>query len=135
MKKIIVISLFLALLISPAIAGKKETPKAAGPAVVYKAMFPITLQSGEYELQSSILEFAPGAGVPEHMHGGHVLVIVLEGKILLKEKGKERTVKAGESWTENPGDHHSVVNAGKTRARVAVSNLLPKGAEATTIVK
>ncbi len=135
MKKIILMSLFLVLLVSPAIAEKKETPKAAGPSVVYQAKFPITLQSKEYELQSSILEFAPGAGVPQHMHGGHVLVIVLEGEILLKEKGKERTMKTGESWTENPGDLHSVVNAGKAKARVAVSTLLPKGTEATTIVK
>lgn len=126
---------FIVLLISQATAGKKESPQATGPVVVYQAKFPITLQSGEYELLSSILEFAPGAGVPQHMHGGHVVVIVLDGEVLLKEKGKERILKTGESWTENPGDLHSVVNAGKAKARVAVSNLLPKGAEATTVVK
>lgn len=123
------------LLISWATADEKGTPTVSGPAVVYQAKFPITLQSGEYELQSNIIDFEPGAGMPVHMHGAYVLVVVLDGEILLKEKGKERIVKVGESWIENPGDMHSVVNTGKTKTRVAVSTLLPKGAEATTIIK
>ena len=77
----------------------------------------------------------PGAGVPNHMHGGHVLATVLGGEMTLREKGSERVIKAGESWAENPGDAHSAVNASTTGARVAVSMLLPKGAEATTMMK
>jgi quercetin dioxygenase-like cupin family protein len=46
----------------------------------------------------------------------------------LKEKGSERIIRSGESWTENPGDMHSVVNTGTTTARVVVNILLPKGA-------
>lgn len=70
-----------------------------------------------------------------HFHGGHVQVTVLSGEMTLTEKGAMRVVKSGESWTENPGDQHSVVNAGAVPARVAISMLLPKGAEANTIVK
>jgi quercetin dioxygenase-like cupin family protein len=44
-------------------------------------------------------------------------------------------VKTGDSWTENIGDQHSVINAGMVPVRVAVSILLPKGAEFTTLVK
>jgi quercetin dioxygenase-like cupin family protein len=47
----------------------------------------------------------------------------------------EMIKKQGESWTENPGNEHSVINAGNVTARVAVSVLLPKGAEATTMIK
>lgn len=106
-----------------------------GPAIFNQAKRPITLPAGDCELVSTILDFAPGAGVPRHMHGGQVLVLVLSGEMTLREKGTERIMKAGESWTENPGNEHSVINAGTVPARVAVSMLLPKGAEATTLIK
>jgi quercetin dioxygenase-like cupin family protein len=82
-----------------------------------------------------ILEFPAGAGNPNHMHGGNVLVTVLGGEMTLREKGTEKIVKAGESWTESPGNVHSIVNAGTTTARVVAVFLLPKGAEITTFVK
>jgi len=53
----------------------------------------------------------------------------------LREKGTEKIVKAGESWTESPGNIHAVVNAGTATARVAAVFLLPKGAEVQTMVK
>jgi len=105
------------------------------PAAVYQAKFPIALQAGEYDLVGVVLDFPPGAGFPNHFHGGHALATVLSGEITLREKGKERIIKTGGNWTENPGDMHSAVNAGRTTARVAVSMLVPKGAEATTIIK
>lgn len=71
----------------------------------------------------------------KHIHGGHVLVTVLQGEMTLTDKAGEKIVRAGESWTEGPGDQHSVVNAGTTAARVVVNMLLPKGAEPTTIIK
>jgi quercetin dioxygenase-like cupin family protein len=81
-----------------------------------------------------ILEFAPGAGVPLHHHGGPVVVTVLMGEITLRESGTERTVKAGESWTEQPGAPHAAFNKSSGVLRVAVSVLLPKGAEVTTLL-
>jgi len=127
---------FLVLMIGQTSAVKKEKAmEGKGPVVVSQAKFPISLQSGEYELQSVILDFAPGVGMSQHMHGGHVVVVVLSGSMILKEKGTERVIKTGGSWTENPGDLHAVMNAGKTKTRVAVSVLLPKGAEFTTMVK
>lgn len=130
------ICLVLLLLVSVTIAEEK-TDKAAmsAPSVVYKAAFPIALQAGEYNLVSVIFDFPPGAGFPNHFHGGHALATVLSGEITLREKGAERIVKAGGIWTENPGDIHSAINAGETTARVAVSMLVPKGAEPTTIIE
>lgn len=89
----------------------------------------------KYDLLTIIMDFPSGAGVPRHIHGGSVLVTVLSGEITLKEKGGEMVKKTGESWTEKPGDEHAVVNAGTATVRVVVTMLLPKGAEATTVVK
>jgi len=113
-------------------AGQTAMP---APAITYQAKFPVTLQAGEYELLTVVFDFPPGAGVPNHMHGGQTLATVLSGEITLREKGTERILKTGESWTENPGDIHSAVNAGTANARVAVTMLLPKGGESTTVIK
>ena len=104
-------------------AGQSSTP---GPSVVYQAKFPLTVQGAEYDLLTIIMDFPSGAGVPRRIHGGSVLVTVLSGEIVKK---------TGESWTEKAGDEHSVVNAGTATVRVAISMLLPKGAEGTTVVK
>ncbi len=135
-KIFLLVCLAMFLLVSTTIAGEKTDQSAmSAPSVVYKAMFPIAIQGSEYDLVSIIFDFPPGAGFPKHFHGGHALATVLSGEITLQEKGTERTIKTGGTWTESPGDVHSAVNAGSTSARVAVNMLLPKGAEATTIIK
>ncbi len=134
--KLFPLTCIVLLILASAVLAQEKTDQIAmsAPSVVYKAAFPITLQAGEYDLVNIIFDFPPGAGFPDHFHGGHALAMVLNGEITLREKGSERTVKAGGSWTENPGDIHSALNAGSTTARVAVSMLVPKGAEPTTII-
>jgi quercetin dioxygenase-like cupin family protein len=135
-QRLFFITLMTLFLASASFAQEKgEAAALPAPTTVQQGKFPITLQSGEYELIGFIFDFAPGAGVPKHMHGGQVLVQVLSGEMTLREKGTERVIKAGESWTEEPGNEHSVINAGKVTARVAGSMLLPKGGEVTTIIK
>jgi quercetin dioxygenase-like cupin family protein len=51
------------------------------------------------------------------------------------EAGGERVVKAGESWTEKPGDLHAVANRSAGTIRIVATYLIPKGAGRTTIVK
>lgn len=134
--RLLVISCLLILPGSISFAADKTGPGSKSePVTVYKGKFPISIPAGEYELISSIIDAAPGAGVATHKHGGPVLVVVLAGEVTLREKGVEVIKKAGESWTENSGNEHSVVNAGKVVARVAVTMLLPKGAEATTVIE
>jgi len=129
----ILMALFLA---SAAIAEEKAGLTAPpGPTTAYQAKFPISVRGGDYDLLTVILDFPPGAGVPMHFHGGQVLATVLSGEVTLTEKGTQRIMKTGESWTENAGDQHTVINAGKANTRVAVSILLPRGAEVNTIVK
>lgn len=113
-------------------AGQVTAPN---PVVVHMSKYPITVGGGEYDLLTIIQDFPAGAGVAAHKHGGHVLVTVMSGEITLREKGTERVIKTGESWTERPGDVHAVVNAGTETSRVAISILIPKGAEVTTMVK
>lgn len=115
------------------VAAANATPP--GPVTVSQAAFPVTAGDKAYNLINLVLDFAPGSGVPQHTHGGPVLVTVLSGEIVLMQAGHEKMVKAGESFREQPGEVHAVVNRGSQTTRVAVSILLPLGAEATTLVK
>ncbi len=108
---------------------------SAGPTTVSQAAFPVTVGDDAYNLINLVLDFAPGSGVPKHYHGGPVVVTVLSGEITLLQSGRERVVKAGESWTEQRGTVHAVVNRSSRATRVTVSLLLPMGAAATTLVK
>jgi quercetin dioxygenase-like cupin family protein len=135
LQRLLVMALMLLLPLSASFADEKPMlGTLPAPVKVHETKFPITLPSGEYELISTIMDFAPGAGVATHKHGGYVLVQVLSGEVTVREKGKEIIKKQGESWTENPGNEHSVINAGNITVRVAVSMLLPKGADATTMI-
>jgi Cupin domain len=77
--------------------------QGAGPTVIAQTALPVTVNGGDYALVQVILEFAPGARIPRHAHGGPVVATVLAGEITLQESGTERTLKAGESWSEQPG--------------------------------
>ncbi len=136
-RKQLLSAMIAALLLASAAAAEEKAGQTAapGPATAYQTKFPITVKGGDYELLNVILDFPPGAAVPKHFHGGQVVVTVLSGELTLTEKGVERIVKTGDSWTENAGDQHAVLNTGAVPARVAVSILLPEGAEVTTIVK
>ncbi len=128
----------IAALVFGLVSTAQEKAGAAaplGPTTANQAKFPVTLVAGEYDLMTIIMDFPVGATVPKHEHGGFVLVTVLSGEMTVKEKDGERTVKAGESWTEYPGYVHSVANAGTATTRLIVNMLLPKGAEATKIIK
>ena len=136
LRQFLFVALVAILWVSLAMADEKAAQTAtSGPTVVYQAKFPITVQGAEYDLLTLIIDFPSGAGMPRHFHGGSALVTVLSGEITLKEKGTEIIKKTGESWTEKPGDEHAVVNAGTSIVRVAVSMLLPKGSDVTTMVK
>jgi quercetin dioxygenase-like cupin family protein len=135
-KQLLLAVLTLFLLISSAAADEKGGAMATpSPVVVSMSKFPITVAGGDYDLLTIIQDFPAGVGVGTHKHGGYVLVTVLSGEMTLREKGAERVIKTGESWTERPGDIHAALNAGTMTSRVAISVLIPKGAEVTTMVK
>lgn len=66
-----------------------------------------------------LVEYGPGGYSPSHTHAKSALIYatVLEGEVRSQVNGKpEKTFKAGENWTELPGDHHTVsANASATK--------------------
>ncbi len=61
-------------------------------------------------LTALIVDYAPGAKTSPHRHGSAFVVgYVLSGAIRSQVDGGEtRIYRAGESWTEKPGAHHTV---------------------------
>lgn len=62
-------------------------------------------------MRAVLVEYEPGAGSPSHRHPSSAFIYarVLEGAIRSKVNDEpERTYRAGESWSEKPGDHHQV---------------------------
>jgi quercetin dioxygenase-like cupin family protein len=66
-----------------------------------------------------LVEYGPGGSSPAHTHAksAFIYATVLEGEIRSRvNDGPEKTFRAGENWTELPGDHHAVsANASQTK--------------------
>jgi quercetin dioxygenase-like cupin family protein len=127
-------ALLVALALALPVGALAHGAAPAGPTVAHQATFPNLTLAGQFDELMVVLDFAPGTGVPLHVHGGPTLVTVLAGAITLREKGTEKTYNVGESWTELPGNTHEAANPGPGKAAVVVTFLLPKGAEATTLL-
>jgi quercetin dioxygenase-like cupin family protein len=81
--------------------------------------------------------YAPGGSSPAHRHhaSASILACVVEGEIRSAVNGgEERTYRAGETWFEPPGAHHTVsANASATApARLLAFIVADKGAVLTT---
>jgi quercetin dioxygenase-like cupin family protein len=70
-------------------------------------------------MRAVLVEYGPGATSPSHRHpsSAFIYATVLEGEIRSQvNDAPERVYKAGEAWTEQPGDHHKVsANASATK--------------------
>jgi len=70
-------------------------------------------------MRGVLVEYEPGAKSPGHTHprSAFIYATVLEGAIRSQvNDGPVTTYKAGQSWSELPGDRHSVsANASKTK--------------------
>ena len=70
-------------------------------------------------MKGVLVEYAPGGTSPAHTHpnSAFIYATVLEGAIRSKvNNGPVTTYRAGESFSEFPGDHHAVSeNASKTK--------------------
>ena len=84
------------------------------------------------------VEMGPGQASKPHRHDADVFVYVLEGSIVMQAQGQEaKTLKAGETFHENPSDVHLVsANASKTQpAKFLVFMVKDKGKPATRPVE
>ena len=70
-------------------------------------------------LKGVLVEYGPGGYSPSHRHAKSAIIYatVLEGSVRCKlNDGPVKTYRAGENWTELPGDHHGVsANASETQ--------------------
>lgn len=90
-----------------------------------------------HELKMITVEYLPGAGTKPHRHDAYVLVYVLEGAVEMKLRGQPlRTLHAGETFVEHPGDIHEISrNASATeRAKFLVIALKSSGQPLTRMV-
>lgn len=70
-------------------------------------------------LKTVLVTYGPGGSTSAHSHAKSAFILgyVLEGAIVSAVNGgAPKTYHAGESFTENPGDHHAAsYNASKTK--------------------
>src|SRR2546421_3456618 len=62
-------------------SGTRAAPP--GPTVPYQDSYPITVVAGDYDLVYWVLDFAPGAGIPLHSHGGPTAMLEVAGELTL----------------------------------------------------
>jgi quercetin dioxygenase-like cupin family protein len=107
-----------------------------GPTIAYQGTYPLpAVAAGEYDLVNLVLDFAPGAQIPLHYHGGPALLVGKGGELTLRpESGMEHTVTSGMVVNEKAGARHVMINTGSADAGIFAGILLPKGAEVTTLV-
>ncbi len=104
-----------------------------GPTTVYKTSLVVTEPLGEFEMVQLIVDFPSGTWTPAHTHGGELLVTVLSGEQTVRDaQGGEKVYKAGESFTEYPGEYLEIGNVGQDLVTVSALALLPKGATLST---
>jgi quercetin dioxygenase-like cupin family protein len=93
---------------APTVAALDSNDPRAKVSVVFEHELPNVPGKS---MRAVLVEYAPGAGSPAHRHptSAFIYARVLEGAIRSKvNDGPERTYRVGESWTEQPGDHHQV---------------------------
>jgi len=90
------------------------------------------------EVSMITVEYPPGGADPVHRHNAQGLIYVLEGSVVMQVRGgKEVTLKAGQTFYEEPDDVHVVGrNASKTMpAKLLAILIKEKGAPLLVPVK
>ena len=107
--------LLAAVLVAPAFAADVPGAKNAKITLVYEHVLPDVPGKS---IRGVLVEYGPGGYSPAHTHAKSAIIYatVLEGAVKSQiNGGPVRTFKAGESFTELPGDHHGVsANASDT---------------------
>lgn len=100
---------------APALADEVPGAKNAKITLVYEHALPDVPGKS---IRGVLVEYGPGGYSPAHTHAKSAIIYatVLEGAVKSQiNGGPVRTFKAGENFTELPGDHHGVsANASDT---------------------
>jgi quercetin dioxygenase-like cupin family protein len=92
----------------PALAQHDQHAKAAKVTVVYDHVLPNVPGKS---IKGVLVEYGPGGSSPGHLHpkSAFIYATVLEGEIKSQvNDGPVKTYRAGENFSENPGDRHAV---------------------------
>lgn len=107
--------LLAAVVAAPASAADVPGAKNAKITLVYEHVLPDVPGKS---IRGVLVEYGPGGYSPAHTHAKSAIIYatVLEGAVKSQiNGGPVRVFKAGESFTELPGDHHGVsANASDT---------------------
>src|ERR1700757_1798923 len=114
--KRILCSLLVATLPFGSVLADAPKSKNAKVTLVYQHQLP---NAPGKSIKGVLVEYGPGGYSPAHTHAksAFIYATVLEGEIRSKvNDGPEKVYRAGENWTEMPGDHHGVsANASTTK--------------------
>jgi len=115
MKHAVLAALLAAVVSGPVFAAEAPGSKNARVTLVYEHALPDVPGKS---MKGVLVEYGPGGYSPAHTHPKSALIYatVLEGAVKMQiNQGPVRTYKAGENFTEMPGDHHGVsANASET---------------------
>jgi quercetin dioxygenase-like cupin family protein len=123
--------------LSPGAVQTVNDPSYAAPEVLNTAPIvqktTVGTQPGKFTVTQLVYDFAPGAVLTLHKHGGNGLATVMEGELtfVAATGSQQRAVNTSYS---NITSQHEVRNNGSTNATLLIVVLLPKGVEATTFV-
>jgi quercetin dioxygenase-like cupin family protein len=116
MRKIALLLLVGASLLSASVAAEESNAPASKVTKIFDRELPNVPGKS---MRAVLVEYGPGAASPSHRHpsSAFIYATVLEGEIRSQVNDQPAHVyKAGESWTEVPGDHHKVsANASSTQ--------------------
>lgn len=115
LRGILLASLALTSVLSPALAPAMADDANRKITVVFD--HPLPNVPGK-SVRGVLVEYGPGGSSRAHTHpnSAFIYATVLEGAIRSKvNDGPEKVYRAGENWSEQPGDHHAVsANASDT---------------------
>ena len=116
MNKIALLLLVGASLLSPTLAAEETNAPRSKVTQIFDRELPNVPGKS---MRAVLVEYGPGASSPSHRHpnSAFIYATVLEGEIRSQvNDGPARVYKTGETWTEQPGDHHKVsANASDTK--------------------
>ena len=110
------------------------TPSAPAPVTKFKNMLPGQTAATPFDAIQIVIEFAPGAATPKHVHPTPNLATVLEGEVTAKTPSGDKTAKAGETIIEPLNQPVQAVNTGPVKALLLATYPVPKGGAPTTPV-
>jgi aspartyl-tRNA(Asn)/glutamyl-tRNA(Gln) amidotransferase subunit C len=125
---------YASFLLSPGAPQTVNDPGYPAPATLNTAPIvqktTVGTQPAEFTLTQLVYDFAPGAVLPLHKHGGSGLATVMEGELSFVSSAGTLQRGANTSFS-NITAEHEVRNNGSSNATLLVVVLVPRGGEAT----